>query len=290
MAFEQFDLKDYDLVISTSAAYFAKAVITSPQTLHIGYIHTPPRYLYGLTTAHGYRKNIFTKIGGTILNHFMRIYDFEVSQRPDILVANSKAVKKRIKKFYGRDSIVIYPPVDIDELRSIKAKKQNYFLYLGRLDPHKRIDLIVQVFNKLNLPLKIAGVGRQQSYLNKIAGKNVEVLGYVSGEQKIKLLSQAQAFIAAAEDEDFGITVVEAQSAGTPVIALRKGGYLETVIEGKTGEFFDELTEESLSKTVQDFDPKRYKLEDLRKNAEGFSKKRFQEEILDIVEKNTKKS
>lgn len=289
MAFESFDLKEFDLVISSSAASFAKAVITPPQALHLGYIHTTPRYLYGLTTAHGYQKNWFTRVGGSILNHFMRIYDYEVSQRPDILLANSKNVQQRIKKFYGRDSVVVYPPVDLEPFKRVKRAEGGYFLYLGRLDPHKRVDLIIQTFNQLGLPLKVAGIGRQANYLRKIAKRQVEVLGEVNEEEKVKLLAGAKALVLAAEDEDFGLTAVEAQAAGTPVIALRKGGYLETVVEGKTGIFFDELTEESLTDVIHRFnDSNRFNLKDLRKNAEKFSQERFKDQILELVEKNQK--
>jgi glycosyltransferase involved in cell wall biosynthesis len=288
LAFESFDLKEFDVVISSSAAYYARAAITAPSTLNLAYVHTPPRYLYGLTTAHGYKKHWWTRIGGEILNHFMRIYDFEIAQRPDILIANSKVTQSRIKKFYRRDSVVINPPVDVSGLVKMKKNSGDYFLILSRLDPHKRIDLIISVFTVLELPLKIIGTGRQENDLKKIAGKNVEFLGRVSEEEKNKLLTSAKALVLAAEDEDFGITAVEAQAAGTPVIALRRGGYLETVIEGKTGEFFNELSEESLAKAVKEFDPLKYKEADLRKNAQKFSVENFQKEMLTLVEKNLK--
>jgi len=285
MMFESFDLSEYDLVISSSSAtHLAKSVLTKPETLHISYIHTPPRFLYGYTTSFNYKKHWYTRIGGEIINHFMRIYDFEVSQRPDILIANSKNIAARIKKFYRRDSVVIYPPIDIKEF-NLKKQKSEYFLALNRLVRGKGTDTIIEACTKLNLPLKVAGSGPEMDNLKKIAGKNVEFLGFVTDEERVKLYSDAKALIVASEDEDFGITSVEAQASGTPVIAVSAGGYLETVVKGKTGEFFDGSIDD-LTRVLQDFDPKKYKAEDCRKQAEKFSVERFKESVLKLVEKN----
>ena len=172
MMFESFDLSEYDLVISSSSAtHLAKSVITKPETLHISYIHTPPRFLYGYVTSFNYKKHWWTRIGGEIINHFMRIYDFEVSQRPDILVANSKNIQERIKKFYRRDSVVIYPPVGIGskyQVVSSKGKK-DYFLVLSRLVRGKGVEVIVEACGKLGLPLKVAGTGPELDNLKKLA-------------------------------------------------------------------------------------------------------------------------
>ncbi|EKD90817.1 MAG: group 1 glycosyl transferase [uncultured bacterium] len=315
--FESFDLKDYDLVISSCNTYFSKAVITKPEALHISYIHTPPRYLYGYTTSFNYKKHWWTRIAGEIANHFLRIYDFETSQRPDILVANSKNVRERIKKFYRRDAIVIYPPVDIkkfykqsfsarlqladrrdstviyppvqlEQVQSKKEKGKNYFLSLGRLVRGKGTEIIVEAAVKLNLPLKVAGSGPELERLKKLAGKSVEFLGEISDGDLPEIYANGKALIVASEDEDFGITSVEAQSAGTPVIAVKAGGYLESIIEGKTGEFFDKADVDSLIKVLETFDYKKYKSEDLKKNAERFSKEKFKKEIKDLIEKNLK--
>src|SRR3979490_422101 len=154
MMFESFDLSAYDLVISSSSAvYFAKSVITKPETLHISYIHPPPRFLYGYTTSFNYKKHFITRIGGELINHFLRFYDFEVSQRPDILVANSKNVQARIKKFYRRDSVVIYPPVDLKEFEGVKGKKEDYFLALNRLVRGKGTEITIEACTKLSVPL-----------------------------------------------------------------------------------------------------------------------------------------
>lgn len=308
-AFRSFDLSEYDLVVSSSAIYFAKAVATKPKTLHIAYIHTPPRYLYGYVTSYNYKKHWWTRIGGEAANHFLRIVDFETSRRPDILVANSKNVAARIRKFYRRDAMVIYPPVDTmsfpprvklrddmggkleDDKESEPTNKEvqtrSYFLSLGRLVRGKGLDIIIAACNDINAPLKIAGSGPILGELKKMAGKSVEFLGPVSDQERARLYSNAKAFIVCSEDEDFGITGIEAMAAGTPVISIAAGGYLETVIKGKTGEFFDGSVKD-LTKVLENFDPKKYREEDCRKQAEKFSKERFKKEILALVANNLK--
>ncbi len=299
LMFESFDLSDYDLVISSSSAtHLSKSVITKPETLHLSYIHTPPRFLYGYTTSFNYKKHWWTKVAGEIINHFMRIYDFEVSQRPDILVANSKNIQARIKKFYRRDSLVIYPPIDLAELH-LKKTKDDYYLVLNRLVRGKGTETIVEAATKLGIPLKVAGTGSELESLKKKSGKNIQFLGWVSDEERVKLLQNAKALIVASEDEDFGITSIEAQAVGTPVIAPASGGFLETVINAKTGILYtltkndtavrdfvngvDQNMVESLIGALQKLDSLKFDPEDLRKNAEKFSKERFKKEILELV-------
>ena len=286
MMFESFDLSEYDLVISSSsAAYLAKAVITKPETLHISYIHTPPRFLYGYVTSFNYKKNPLTKVVGEIANHVLRIYDFEVSQRPDILIANSKNIQQRIKKFYRRDSVVIYPPVNLSELK-LQKKKEDHFLVLNRLVRGKGTEVIVEAATKLGIVLKVAGTGPEIGNLKRKAGKNIEFLGWVSDEERVKLLQNAKALIVASEDEDFGITSIEAQACGTPVIAPSSGGFLETVIDGKTGLLYGgsgQVTAEALVEALQKFNPSDFDPETLRKNAQNFSKERFNKEILRLT-------
>lgn len=304
MIFEGFDLSEYDVVISSSAVYFAKAVITKPGSLHIGYIHTPPRFLYGYTTSFNYKKHWWTRLGGELMNHFLRIFDYETSQRPDILVANSKNVQERIRKFYRRESEVIYPPVEMD----LKSKNtdsnvdREYFLSLGRLSRGKGIEIVVAACSRLGLKLKVAGSGPEMEKLKIISGDTVEFLGAVTDEEKAGLYSGAKAMIVASEDEDFGITVVEALSQGTPVIAMKAGGYLETVTEGVTGKFFerggnksgngkyvDEEAVENLIKVLGEFEPGQFKPEQLKKSVEKFSKDRFIKEITELINNNLKK-
>jgi glycosyltransferase involved in cell wall biosynthesis len=296
LMFESFDMSEYDLVISSSSAvYFAKSVITKPETLHISYIHTPPRFLYGYTTSFNYKKNPIIRALAEIANHFLRIWDFEVSQRPDILLGNSENVVKRINKFYRREATVLYPPVDLSEFKKSDDKKE-YFLALNRLVRGKGTEVIVQAATKLNLPLKVAGTGPEMDYLKSIAGKTVEFLGWVSDEERIKLYGGAKALIVASEDEDFGITAVEAQAAGIPVIAPKAGGYLETVIgkavgnrQQATGVFYGGpgmVNTESLIEVLKDFEPKDFKPEDCRKNAEKFSTENFKKQLMAIIDKN----
>jgi len=295
--FESFNLSEYDLVISSSSAvYFAKSVITKPQTLHISYIHTPPRFLYGYVTSFNYKKHFITRIVGEIMNHYLRIVDFEVSQRPDILVANSKNIQDRIKKFYRRDSIVIYPPVGIDKYPPIVGKmSRKYFLTVGRLVRGKGVDVIIEACGKLGFPLKVVGTGPElENYKSEITNnKNVQFLGSVSDEELIKLYSGAKATILASGDEDFGIVPVESQAAGTPVIAPASGGYLETIIDGKTGILFKgdsgKVTVDSLMEGIKQFSGIKFKTKDCRANARKFSKERFKKEILELIKKNFKK-
>lgn len=301
MIFESFDLSEYDLVISSTAIYYAKAVITKPETFHLAYIHTPPRYLYGLATSFNYKKHWWTRVGAEIVNHFLRIYDFQTSQRPDLLVANSQNVATRIQKFYRKSAVVVYPPVEVESLekesQTIKHRG-DYYLSLSRLWKGKGVDLAIKACSKLELPLKVVGSGPEAQNLKAEAGRSVEFLGHIKDEERVKLYSEAKALIVAAEEEDFGITVVEAMACGTPVIALKTGGYLETILPGKTGEFFNEATPESLMEVLKDFDQKykqslnsrrlEYKAEDCRKQAEKFSKEEFKKKILQLVE--TKKT
>ena len=292
--FEGFDFSEFDLVISSCNTYFSKAVKIKKGAKSISYIHTPPRYLYGYTTSFNYKKHWWTRIIAEMMNHYLRVVDFETSQRPDMLIANSENVKARVKKFYRRDSEVIYPPVDVSELLKIKKQKGKYFLTLNRLSRGKGTEIAVAACTKLSLPLKVASNGGERSNLKKIAGKSVEFIGEVSEEEKGKLFSEAIALIACSEDEDFGITVVEAQAAGVPVIVAKAGGHLETVIPGKTGEFYmpgflgdyqtyvDPISVDNLVDALEKFNPSKYKESELRKNAEKFSMENFKKKILEI--------
>ncbi len=275
MIFESFDLSEYDLVISSCNVYFSKAVITKPEALHISYIHTPPRYLYGYTTSFNYKKHWWTRVGGELINHFLRLYDFEVSQRPDILVANSKNVQARIKKFYRRDSVIIYPPVDI-KIKNKKDKK-DYFLTVGRLVRGKGIEIIIETCTKLNLLLKVVGQGPE--LVNLKHASNIEFMGQVSDEELARLYAGAKATIVASEDEDFGIVPVESMACGTPVIAPKSGGYLETIIDNKTGILYETG---HLVEALKKFQVLSFESQVCRKQAEKFSKDRFKKEVLEL--------
>lgn len=310
MTFENFDLTEYDLVISSSSTYFANAVITSPAALHLNYIHTPPRYLYGYATSYNYKKHWWTRILGELVNHFLRLYDFEIAQRPDILIANSENVAKRIKKFYRREAVVIYPPVNVEKCKidnvKCKIKDKKYFLSVGRLVRGKGLEIIIEACGKLGLPLKIVGSGPELKNLKfkiskacdseifkNLKFKNIEFLGHVPDTDLPALYAGARATIVASEDEDFGIVPVESMACGTPVVAVRAGGFLETVVPGKTGEFFGgdrgQVTVDSIINALKNFDPEKYTPEDCKAQAEKFSKERFKKELLELIKQNIKK-
>lgn len=288
--FKQLDLTDYDVVIvSATGAYNPNLVKTKPGA-HFCYCHTPPRYLYGLPTAREWKKYWWVRIPAEITNHFLRMIDFHSSQKVDYFIANSKTTAARIKKFYRREARVIYPPVDIFEAFKPGRSRsvQSYFLAGGRLGRAKRIDLAIKACNQLKLPLKVygrpfAGYGEE---LKKIAGPTIEFLGEVNDQELARLYADCQAFIFPAEEEDFGIVPVEAMSYGKPVIALKQGGVVESVVGGKTGEFFNEPTVESLVKALKKFKPEKYKPEDCRRQAKKFSKERFKKEIKEFIKNN----
>jgi glycosyltransferase involved in cell wall biosynthesis len=294
LIFYTFDFSKYDLVIvSATGTYTSPNFIkTGDKTLHICYCHTPPRYLYGYPVANDWRSNWFRRIlliMGKIPMYFLRILDFKSAQIPKHIIANSLEVQKRIKKFYKRDSTIIYPPVETPDFDK-KIKKENYYVIGGRMSRHKGFDIAIEAFSKLGLPLKVFG-GTFASYgidqFKEYATSNIEFLGEVTDEEKWDLMRKAKAFIFPSELEDFGITPVEAMASGTPVIALASGGVLETVVEGKTGLFFNERTPESLMKAVKIFDDSnhRYKSEDCIAQAKKFSKERFKREMEEFVDK-----
>ena len=300
LVFKTFDFSQFDVVIvSATGAYVKKFKVQNSKFKIITYCHTPARYLYGFATAREWKKNILIRVLGEIANHFLRLIDFKSSQSVDYFIANSKNVAERIKKFYRKDSTVIYPPVDMKDTKILRykdIKKGNYFLAGGRLARPKHIDLIVDACHKLNIPLKVFGRGFGDADIKDQISKikntnkksNIEYLGEVTDEEKLELMRNARAYIFAAEDEDFGITPVEAISVGTPVIAYKSGGVVESVIEGKTGLFFDELTVENLSKAMKQFNNLTINSTDCINQAQKFSKERFKKEIKEFVESKIK--
>lgn len=289
LIWESFDFRGYDLVISSASWYITKSIITQPETLHICYCHTPPRWLYGYQTAIEWKRFWPIRIYGEVVAHFLRRYDYLAAQRVDEFIANSQNTKHRIAKFYHRDAKVIYPPVEVEKIKqaTLKLEPQDYFLVVARVVGAKGLDLAIEAANRLGVKLKIvgepAGLRWEEGKLNKMKGKTVEFLGRVTDEELYKLYGQCKAFLALAQDEDFGITPVEAMAAGRPVIAYRGGGYLETVIENKTGLFFDEYDVDSLIGAIKKLSNLVIKVEDCRKQAQKFSKERFKSEILKFI-------
>ncbi|MFC1654010.1 glycosyltransferase, partial [Patescibacteria group bacterium] len=261
------------------------------KALHISYIHTPPRFLYGYETSIEWQKHWLVRQYAKIVNHYLRMYDFESAQKPDLLVANSENVRKRIKKFYRRDAKVIYPPVDLPHIRL--ARRGEYYLVISRIVGGKGLSLAVEAANEMKVPLKVVGVsagwGKEEERLKDMAGKTVQFLGHVDDDELAGLYAGAKAFLVLASDEDFGITPVEAMGAGTPVIAYAGGGYKETVVEGKTGVFFDELNSGSLVKAMRKLDSLEISEDECRKRAEKFSMETFKSSMEKLVEKNLNK-
>ncbi|PWU22750.1 glycosyl transferase [Candidatus Cerribacteria bacterium 'Amazon FNV 2010 28 9'] len=306
--FEGFDLSDYDVVISSTNMYMAKAVLTSPHTLHICYCHTPPRSLYGYTTMSNWKKNPFTLVGGQLINFFLRKIDFLTAQRPDVFVANSQETKARIKKFYRRDAVVVYPPVSLfsplskgrTQVGLVASTETNhplpppskggeYYLYVNRLAYAKHPELAVQAATQLSIPLKVVGKGGLEEELRKMAGDTVEFCGAVNDEELVRLYQRAKALLYPVEDEDFGIVPVEAMMMGVPVIAHASGGPKETIIDGKTGVFFDELTTEGLISAVKKFETLKFNADTIKKHAQQFSVENFERKIKTLIERELKK-
>jgi len=280
--FSSFDLSSYDIVISSTNMYMAKAVRMYPPTKHFCYCHTPPRSLYGYTTMTNWKKNPLVRIGGELINHYMRIVDFKTAQHPDLFIANSQEVQRRIQKFYRRDSVVIYPPIDVPATLP-KTKKEEFYLYVGRLAASKHVDLVVKTCSQLKKRLLVVGSGKGLEDLKNIAGPSVEFLGSVSDEKLHDLYARAKLLIYPAEDEDFGMIPVEAMAYGTPVIVHRSGGFLESVIEGKTGIFIDKLTEDALEKAIERAEKIHWDQNTLYAHAKKFSKDRFKKEMHTLI-------
>ena len=304
LLFKTFNFSDFDVVIVSATGAYLPNMINKKSALQTCYCHTPPRYLYGYATAREWKKIGVVRVVGEVMNHFLRLVDFKSAQNVDYFIANSQEVRSRIKKFYRKEAVVIYPPVSIchperkrrisgdsssAKWRTQNDKKKDYYLAGGRLARAKGIDIIIEAFTKLKKPLKIfgrgfAGYDRNIKYqISNSKYKNIEFLGEVSDEEKLELMRNAKAYVFTSFDEDFGITPVEAMSVGTPVIAYRSGGVQETVIDGKTGIFFDEPIVESLVKAIKSFDKLRINAEDCIRQAQKFSKERFKKEILQFV-------
>ena len=286
--FYTLNLKKYDLVIS-STAHFAKGIRTTKNQLHISYIHTPPRFLYGYEGEIRKRSFWYWKALLFPVDIFLKAVDKWFAKFPDYIVCNSKEVQMRIKRIYSRDAVIINPFPNLklsdSDFKQIKNKKGGYYLSIGRLQSYKNVDLIVKTCGKNNIPLKIAGMGNKEGYIKNLCKKysSVEFLGFVSNEKKKKLLRDCEAFIGAVKDEDFGMAPLEAMLYGKPVIVLRQGGYLETVKERKTGIFFDTLNEKSLLDAITRFKSLKFDPDSIRKHALGFSKERFKKEFKDFV-------
>lgn len=281
-AVEQFDLSEFDIVISSSHSC-AKGIITKPETLHICYCHSPMRYVWDRCHEYfrQYRVPRLLQSRAKKMLHEIRMWDRLAADRADFFIANSNHVRKRIKKYYHREATVIYPPVETERF-TLARNEGNYFLAVGRLTPYKRFDILVDTFNELNLPLLIVGRGKDEGRLQKRAGRFITFLGLVPDDELKDLYQRCRAFVFP-QSEDFGITPLEAMSCGKPVIAFGSGGALETVIPGKTGLFFEEQTKESLKKAVLEFNALKFDPKEIRAHAECFSRSRFTKELSQCI-------
>jgi len=282
LANERHDLSDFDVVLSSTSA-FAKGVITNPDTLHVSYCHTPTRYLW--TDTHSYIEdlNVNPAIKAVLprLIYKLRLWDKSSVDRVDHFLANSRTVRGRIQKYYRRESEVMYPPVNVDSFY-ISPNIGSYFVSGGRMVTYKCFDILVQTFNRLGWPLKLFGDGPELENLKKHAKPNIEFLGRVSEKEKAELLSRAKAFLHP-QIEDLGITPIESMASGRPVIAFGEGGVTETVIPGKTGEFFYEQNWESLMNVLLAFDPHAYNSDEIREWAKRFDVEQFKKRIKSAI-------
>lgn len=286
LAIEQFDLSEYDVVLSSSHAV-AKGVLTHANQLHISYVYTPIRYAWDLYHQYLYESGLNKGLKGTIAKYFLhkiRQWDVSTANRVDYYIASSHYIAKRIKKVYGKDSTVIYPPVDVEKFQ-LYEQKEDFYLTASRMVPYKKIDLIADAFSQTNKKLVIIGAGPDMEKIKKKSKNNIEILGYQSNEVMKDMMQRAQAFVFAAE-EDFGITPLEAQACGTPVICLGKGGTKETVIHKETGIHFMEQSIDSLLEAVSQFEAhsSHFDAKKIRQHALNFSKERFEKEIKAFVE------
>lgn len=283
LAIESFDLAKYDVVISDSAS-FAKGVITKPETLHICFCHTPTRYAWD--DSHKYIREFgypgFIKKMIPIFMNYLRIWDVSASEMPDQFIANSQFVASRIKKYYNEEATVIPPPVKLS-LFNISPKIENYFLAAARFLPYKRLDLAIEALGRLGWHLRIIGDGPERARLKGIAGPTIEFVGLVSDEKLRELYSHCQAFIFP-QEEDFGITAIEAMASGRPVIAYQAGGALEIIKEGISGIFFKEQTVDSLVEALKKFKNYSFEPQKIRQEALRFDKEIFKEKIKEFVE------
>jgi glycosyltransferase involved in cell wall biosynthesis len=284
LAFAHVDLTGYELVLSNKSG-FCHGVHTPPGAVHVCYCLAPTRYLWQYETYA--QREALGKVANLALRPMLgplRRWDYAAAQRVDHFIAISREIQDRIRHYYRRESTVIYPPVDIKRFNPIAQPFGDYFLAGGRLIPYKRTDLAVQACSELRLKLLVFGDGRDRQALERLAGPTVTFLGRVSNEELARLYANARAFIFPGV-EDFGIAPLEVQAAGRPVIAFAGGGALETVVDGRTGEFFGDQTVESLMQTLAGFDPGTYDPAACRANAEQFGEERFVDELRRFIEK-----
>lgn len=275
------DLSEYDLVITSCSNYVARGFRTGKNTKVVAYCHTPPRFLYGYTTGVSMQKYWPIKVYALLISYFLRQFDQKSAKQVDKWIVNSVNVQKRVEKIYGKESVVVYPPVEVEKFMaaSENAKKEDYFLIVARLVGSKGLEEAVKAAKHLKFKLKIAGgsagLTNLFSELKKMGEGYVEMLGRVSEERLVELYARAKGFIALARDEDFGMTVVEAEAAGTPVIAFNGGGFKESVKDGETGILIEDTHETALELAIDKFEKTNWDREKIQEWSRKFSKENF---------------
>jgi glycosyltransferase involved in cell wall biosynthesis len=281
-AFRSFDLSAFDLVLSSSHAS-AKNVRTPPGALHVCYCHTPMRYAWDETFLHGEEVGRVGRLLLPPLLRWLRRVDLAGARGPDVFVANSAHVAERIARYYGRSSEIVHPPIDVEHFLGLQRSPQDYYLTFGRVVPYKRVDLAVAACRLLGRRLKVAGAGRALDPVRSLAAGDAEFLGTVSDAERDRLLAGARALLFPGE-EDFGIVPVEAQAAGTPVIAYATGGAAESVLDGRSGVLFDEQSPAALAAAIERFERLELDGERIRDSARRFGEGRFRAELAAVIE------
>jgi glycosyltransferase involved in cell wall biosynthesis len=289
LAFESLRFNGYETVISVTSAD-AKGIITQPGTFHLCYCLTPTRYLWSHFSEYYRTLSFPARLISKPVFSYLKKWDLVAASRPDSYVAISRSVQKRISKYYGRDSQIVHPPVNLSRFSQPlrPSAMQDYYLYVGRLVTYKRVDVIIRVFNELGLPLVIVGTGEQEGQLRSLAGPHIHFAGFVTHEELISYYQNCKALIFFHE-EDFGIVPVEAQATGKPVIALKAGGAMDTVVDGVTGVLLDDPSPRSLKRAVLEFNPDIYDPEIIKKHTGSFSRENFREKFVKVLASEWKK-
>jgi glycosyltransferase involved in cell wall biosynthesis len=288
-----FDLSKYDLVIVSASWYLTKGFKVGPNTKVVCYCHTPPRYLYGFETSIQWQKYWPVRLYALVVNHFLRMFDYKEAQKIRYWIVNSKEVQGRVERIYHKKAQVIYPPVAVEEIiaKTKNTAKENFYLIVSRLVGAKGIEAAVEASSKLGFKLKIVGESAGFSALfNNLTAKkleNVELLGRVPDEELYRLYASAKGFIALARQEDFGMTPVESMAAGTPVLAFRGGGFKESVVEGITGVFVNEVNSKSLKIALEKMEKIKWNKVEIQKQALNFSKEKFVDDFNKFIQGTT---
>jgi glycosyltransferase involved in cell wall biosynthesis len=280
-AFEEFDLSDYDIVLSSSSSC-AKGVLTRADTLHVSYVHTPMRYAWDLYQEYLRSSNIIVRVAMKRIMPKIRQWDALTGLRVDAFMANSHTTRQRIRKIYRRDAEVIFPPIDTDFYRPNGREPEDFYLVLSRFVPYKRIDIAIEACNKLGRRLVIIGDGGERKKLQAMAGPTIEFKGFLDNESCRDYYQRCRAFLFPGF-EDFGMTPVETMACGRPVIAYGKGGVLDSVVPDKTGLFFPEQSGDSLAEAILDFEKREFDSAEIRRHAEGYSKESFRRQVAGFI-------